>query len=64
MTFPNPANANLKITLTQKGKLEVSWKGEKLPATGVELLQSYGNRADVVLRFSGLQIQLDTEEAK
>lgn len=61
MTVPTPENANLQIRMTNKGRLEAYWKGEKLPCVRITVDAERGERADVTLSFVGPYVNLNTQ---
>lgn len=61
MAIPTPATANLEIRMSNKGKLEAYWRGERLPCISITLDADRPNRASVELRFIGPQVMLTTQ---
>lgn len=61
MAFPTPATSHLEIRMSNKGKLEAFWKGDRLTTFEIDISHCKGERADVRLRFVGPQVKLSTQ---
>lgn len=63
MAIPAPGTSNLELRMNNRGRLEAFWKGDRLPAIEVNVNNVKGERAEISLRFVGLQVKLSTETA-
>ncbi|WMT90151.1 hypothetical protein [Pelagibacterium sp. H642] len=61
MSEPKSSAAHVEIRMTDKGKLQAFWKGERLPCVEISVSATGTDRAAVVLRLAGPQVKLATE---
>jgi hypothetical protein len=65
MVIPKPSTSELKVVMTEKGKLRFLYRGEPLPGVvKIECVQDDpAARAEVRVTFIGLAVALDIEGA-